>query len=148
MIQLPFPPHLAAFRRCFSSKRGFWESLWVTLITDIILNNYPESQSSFFNLKCLLAYFMSNNGCLNYWSPVKESFVKSTKETDFSYLLCDFGRSPCGSDGKASPCNAGDPGSIPGLGRSSEKEIATHSSTLAWKIPWTEEPGSLQSMGS
>ena len=28
-----------------------------------------------------------------------------------------------------------------------EKEMATHSSTLAWKIPWTEEPGSLQSMG-
>ena len=29
-----------------------------------------------------------------------------------------------------------------------EKEMATHSSTLAWKIPWTEEPGKLQSMGS
>ena len=29
-----------------------------------------------------------------------------------------------------------------------EKEMATHCSTLAWKIPWTEEPGSLQSMGS
>ena len=29
-----------------------------------------------------------------------------------------------------------------------EKEIATHSSILAWKIPWTEEPGRLQSMGS
>ena len=29
-----------------------------------------------------------------------------------------------------------------------EKEMATHSSTLAWKIPWTEEPGRLQSMGS
>ena len=29
-----------------------------------------------------------------------------------------------------------------------EKEMATHSSTLAWKIPWTEEPGGLQSMGS
>ena len=28
-----------------------------------------------------------------------------------------------------------------------EKEMATHSSTLAWKIPWTEEPGRLQSMG-
>ena len=28
-----------------------------------------------------------------------------------------------------------------------EKEIATHSSILAWKIPWTEEPGELQSMG-
>ena len=29
-----------------------------------------------------------------------------------------------------------------------EKEMATHSSTLAWKIPWAEDPGSLQSMGS
>ena len=29
-----------------------------------------------------------------------------------------------------------------------EKEVTTHSSTLAWKIPWTEEPGRLQSMGS
>ena len=29
-----------------------------------------------------------------------------------------------------------------------EKEMATHSSTLAWKIPWMEEPGKLQSMGS
>ena len=29
-----------------------------------------------------------------------------------------------------------------------EKDMATHSSTLAWRIPWTEEPGGLQSMGS
>ena len=29
-----------------------------------------------------------------------------------------------------------------------EKEMATHSSTLAWKIPWKEEPGRIQSMGS
>ena len=29
-----------------------------------------------------------------------------------------------------------------------EKEMATHSTTLAWRIPWTEEPGELQSMGS
>ena len=34
------------------------------------------------------------------------------------------------------------------LGSSSEKAMAPHSSTLAWKIPWTEEPGRLQSMGS
>ena len=33
------------------------------------------------------------------------------------------------------------------LGDSVEKEMATHSSILAWKIPWTEEPGGLQSMG-
>ena len=42
---------------------------------------------------------------------------------------------------------ARDVGLIPGSGRSLEKEMATHSSTLAWKIPWTEEPGRLQSMG-
>ena len=35
-----------------------------------------------------------------------------------------------------------------GLEDSLEKEIATHSNILAWKIPWTEEPGGLQSMGS
>ena len=97
---------------------------------------------------------------------------------------------PCGWAGKESVCNAGDLGSIPGLGRSlgegngyplqnsglensmdcivrgvaksqtqqwlslslvyyiSEKAMATHSSTVVWEIPWTEEPGKLQSMGS
>ena len=40
---------------------------------------------------------------------------------------------PGRSDGKES-CNAGDPGSIPGLGRSLEKGLATHSSILAWRI--------------
>ena len=85
-------------------------------------------------------------------------------------------------------CNAGDPSSIPGLGRFPgekisyslqyswaslvaqlvknraavwetwvrslgqadplEKEVATHSSILAWRIPWTEKPGGLQSTGS
>ena len=51
---------------------------------------------------------------------------------------------PGGSDVKASACNAGD------LGREDplEKEMATHSSILAWRIPWTEELGGLQSTGS
>ena len=40
-----------------------------------------------------------------------------------------------------------DMGSIPGLGRSLEKKMATHSSILALRIPWTEEPGGLQSEG-
>ena len=78
---------------------------------------------------------------------------------------------PGGSAGKESVHSAGDLGLIPGLGRSSgeekghplqysglenfrdyiyimEKAMAPHSSTLAWKIPWMEEPGRLQSMGS
>ena len=47
--------------------------------------------------------------------------------------------------------NAGDTrdsGSIPGSGRSLEKEMATHSSILAWRSPWTEEAGGLQPTGS
>ena len=54
---------------------------------------------------------------------------------------------PCGSDGKESACNAGDLGLIPGSGRSPGEGNGSHSSILAWKIPWTEEPGGLQSMG-
>ena len=54
---------------------------------------------------------------------------------------------PGGSDGKASACNAGDPGSAPGWEDLLEEGQATHSSILAWKIPWTEEPGGLWSLG-
>ena len=46
-----------------------------------------------------------------------------------------------------SACNAGDLGSILGREDLLEKEMATHSNTLAWRIPWTEESGRLQSMG-
>ena len=48
------------------------------------------------------------------------------------------------------PANAGDirdAGSIPGLGISLKEGMATHSSILFWRIPWTEEPGGLQSIG-
>ena len=48
----------------------------------------------------------------------------------------------------ASAGDARDSVLIPGLGRSLGEEMATHSNTLAWKIPWTEEPGRLQSTGS
>ena len=45
------------------------------------------------------------------------------------------------SDVKESACNVGDQGSVPGLGRSPEKGMETHSSILAWRIPWTEKIG-------
>ena len=50
---------------------------------------------------------------------------------------------------KTPPADAGDirdADSIPGSGRSLEEGTATHSSVLAWRIPWTEEPGRLQSI--
>ena len=51
-----------------------------------------------------------------------------------------------GSIGKESTNNEGDASSFPGSGRYLKEEMATHSSILAWKIPWTEESGGLQPM--
>ena len=55
---------------------------------------------------------------------------------------------PESSVGKESTCNAGDPSSIPGWEDPLEKGMTTHSHIPAWRIPWTEEPGRLQSMRS
>ena len=76
---------------------------------------------------------------------------KETKELyteNYKTLMKEIGGFPGGSEVKASTWNAGD------LVRSLcwedplEKGVATHSSILAWEIPWTEEPSGLQSMGS
>ena len=58
---------------------------------------------------------------------------------------------PGGASGKELTSNAGDMRDtdlISGSGRSPGEEMATHSSILAWRIPWTEEPGGLQSIRS
>ena len=75
-------------------------------------------------------------------STLNHKFLDLMKRASFQ-----FHHFPGGSDGKASAYSLGDPGSIPGLGRFPGEGMATHSSTLAWKIPWMEEPGGLQSMG-
>ena len=54
---------------------------------------------------------------------------------------------PHSSISKESLCNAGDLGLIWVRENPLEKEMATHSSILAWRIPWTEDPGRLQSLG-
>ena len=68
------------------------------------------------------------------------------------YLFNIFWGLPQQLSGKESACSArdtGDVNSIPGLGKIPWREgMATHSSILAGKIPWTKEPGSLQSMRS
>ena len=68
-----------------------------------------------------------------------------------SQRLLDF---PCSSTVKKPPamqetaCNAGDVVSTPGSERSPTEGNGTHSSIPAWEVPWTEEPGRLQFMGS
>ena len=62
--------------------------------------------------------------------------------------VCVYMGFQVGSVIKSLPFNAGSAGSILGQEDPLEKEMAIHSSILAWKIPWTEEPGGLQSTGS
>ena len=54
---------------------------------------------------------------------------------------------PGGSDGKESACNTGGSDSVPGSGRSPGEGNGYPLHIVAWRIPWTEEPGSLQPMG-
>ena len=64
--------------------------------------------------------------------PRRETFFQNT------ILIYYFStRFPCGSAGKESSCNVGDLGLIPGWDGPLEKGTATHSSSLAWRIPWT-----------
>ena len=71
----------------------------------------------------------------------KEDKLRYSAESQNSGLLLGF---PGGSEVKVSASNAGDPGWEDPL----EKEMATHSSILAWRIPWMEKPGRSQSTGS
>ena len=75
----------------------------------------------------------------------REWHLKTAKQFSTQYLADGL---PCWPVVKKLPANSGDMDSIPESGRSLEKEMATHSSIFAWEIPWTEEPGGPQSMGS
>ena len=65
--------------------------------------------------------------------------------------ICDCLGFPGGSEVKKLPANTGDTkdaGLILGREDPLEEKMAAHTSILAWRIPWTEEPGGLQSVGS
>ena len=110
------------------------------MISSSIWDTYWPGGSSFSILSfCLFILFMVFSR-QEYWSGLLFPFQFGLPFPVFVFPVWDF---PCGSTGKESACNVGDLGSIPGLGRSFEKGKATHSSILAWRIPWT-----VQSIGS
>ena len=76
-----------------------------------------------------------------YLKALKDSLLKNRNALGFRNF-------PVVKKKKNPPASAGDAGSILGLRRSLEMEMATHSSILASRIPWTEEPGGLESLGS
>ena len=78
-----------------------------------------------------------------HWGYSEESLKCWDENFELNFLVnCGC---PCSSVDKESACSAGDPGSSPGLERSLKKEMSTHLSILAWRIPWIEEPDGLQS---
>jgi len=79
-------------------------------------------------------------GSTNYLGPIGQIWPHCLTHTQRHF--------PGGSEGKESACNAGDTGSIPGQADPLEEGMAIHSRILAWRTPWTSEPGGLQSMGS
>ena len=72
--------------------------------------------------------------------------MECSDDSGFDWFACTW--LPGGSVVKNPPASAGDEGSVPVMGRSPGEEMAAHSTILAWEIPWTVEPGDLQSMGS
>ena len=83
--------------------------------------------------------------------PVTFRNIQLAENSDHCYTQELTGASQVALVVKNLPARAGDlrdAGSVPGWGRFPGEGMATHSSVLAWRIPWTEEPGRLQSIGS
>ena len=84
--------------------------------------------------------YKNSNGQILFLNKIRnKNFQKYRLSTKMGF--------PRGSEVKASACNAGNLGSNPGLGRSPGEGNGNPLSILAWRIPWTEEPGGLQSTG-
>ena len=99
-------------------------------------------------IKCLeqgLAHSKHDLGICNY-TKLRATSLGNWREVEMVQRASQV--SPVVKNPPASAGDVRDTDLIPGLGRSLEEGMATHSSVLAWRIPWTEEPGGLQSMGS
>ena len=109
-------------------RRGQQRMRWLDGITD----------SMDMGLGVLRELVMDSLACCGSWVR-KES--DTTEQLNWTKLMRQW------DSIKNSPASAGEVGSILESGRSLGKEMATHSSILAWEIPWTEKPGGLQSIG-
>ena len=127
-----------------------WGQSWVFII---IISSTLKLQTQ----RCLYAPLLSTWTLRKSWYIYTVGRAASYQTILCLSLICLFRESlsccylrvfPGGSDGKASGYNAGDPGLIPGSGRSSGEGNGNPLQYSCLKIPWMEEPGRLQSMGS
>ena len=120
-------------------------SLWISN------RNPSDTDAAWRVVKCLCLLFCESQPSL-IWEELQAK--KAELGHNYNHLLEEKICSPNlhvgfprGSDHKESACSVRDWGFIPGSERSPGEGMATHSSILAWRIPWTEEPCRLQSMG-
>ena len=109
---------------------------------------FPRTQ--FQHRKSLLPHFWANQGGCSQCDgsqkaedPEKEFTLDHQDGTVTEGNRISLGTSSGGLDSKESACKAGDLGSTLAREDPLEEGMATHSSILAWRIPWTEEPGGL-----
>ena len=143
-------------------RRGWQKMRWFDCITNSMNMNLSKLQEIIKDreTRYTTVYGVTKSRTpLNHWTTKKQQrsmfisnvtffwWKNSVLNTTNAYLYIYMGF-PGGSEVTASAWNAGD--LVRSLDREDplEKEMATHSSTLAWKIPWREEPGELQSTGS
>ena len=103
------------------------------------------------NLTCMHTYYMMTHIYIHIHTHIYIQYtdIHMHRSMHMHTSVCDYtsySGFPGGSVVKNPPASAEDAGSIPGREDPPEKEIKTHSSILPWRIPWTEEPGRLQSM--
>ena len=119
----------------------WWSRIWdhalcwfLSLYLIFLMEVYCKSQYNISFRDHAFQYLGKCNEWMSKWM---------TNELNYSrpYLF------PSGWEGKESACNAGDQVRCLGQEDLLKKVMATHSNILAWRIPWTEEPGGLQSMG-
>ena len=106
----------------------------VSVTCESKITYFPSSHTAL-NLLCFV--FCLLKGLFDWYLQDKRLFL-----TVLFYGL------PLGLSGRESACQCRRCKLHPWMGISVEKEMATHSSILAWEIPWTEDPGRLQAMGS
>ena len=127
-------------------RRGQQGIRWLDSIMDSMDMNLSKLQKT---VKVRDAWHAAVHGVTKSLTVTEQQQEEHTQtHTHYYWFQFNFNNNrthffPRSSDRKASTCSAGDPGLIPGSGRSLEKEMTTRSGILAWRIPWTEESGRL-----
>ena len=134
-----------SFHCCIMSSYIFWTfdpyqmydlQIWSPILRDVFSLSFVLWSKKF------LFCFLNFGDCNTYFSLI--AYVSGLSNRPY---LISMGF-PGGPNSKESACNTGDPCSILDWGDPLEKGMTTHSSILAQRIPWTREPGGLQSTGS